>query len=86
MDFPAGELPFERQVHALAALDSEDLAIMFYDGAGDPHGFFSHVLLPPNRDKPEPKRHLSQSTRRPQSYKSKPSSLGLNADFLSFSL
>jgi hypothetical protein len=45
MDLSAGKLPFERQVHALAPLDGEDLVIVFYDGAGDPHGFFSHVLV-----------------------------------------
>jgi hypothetical protein len=40
MDFPSGKLPFERQVHALASLDSQDPAVMFYDRTGNPHGFF----------------------------------------------
>jgi len=45
VDLSAGKLPFERQIHALASLDGEDLFILLYNRAGNPHGFSRHVLL-----------------------------------------
>ena len=40
MNFSAGKLPFQRQIHALAALDSQNPAVMLYDGERNPQRFF----------------------------------------------